>query len=43
MSNIVQKVIAVVFLLLLRVEDVLSILTNVVNGTLYHSCIGYVL
>ena len=38
-----QKVITVVFLLLLRVEDVLTILSNVVDGTLYHSCISYVL
>ena len=43
MSNIMQKVITVVFLLFLRVEDVLPILSNVVDATLYHSCISYVL
>ena len=43
MSNIVQKVIAVVFFLFLWVEDILTILTNVVDRTLYHSCTGYVL
>ena len=37
MSDIVQEVIAVVLFLLLWIEDVLTQLANVVDGTLHHA------
>ena len=43
MSDVVQEVIAVVFLLLFWVKDILTVLTNVINGTLYHACSSDVL